>query len=109
MKRYLRLGLALLLLSPLAVSTGCSVSGGVKYTHDSSIPDYYDKNESNMAGPYVRVYLCKREYVSGGYCPEIEGSAEWEFHNHGNDRTYGSNPVGQVEIRFPMFHSGGRQ
>lgn len=82
--------------------TGCvGTTVGVKYTHDSSIPDYHDHNESNMAGPYVRVYACRngRDRL---YCPEVEVSAEWEFHTP-YPHTYGTNPVGQIELRQPIW------
>lgn len=81
---------------------GCAnTTVGVKYTHDSSIPDYYDRNESNMAGPFVRFYACPSGRASE-YCPEVEVSAEWEFHDP-YPHTYGTNPVGQIELRQPIW------
>lgn len=85
-----------------ALLGGCaSTTVGVKYTHDSSIPDYRDHNESNMAGPYVRFLACPRGR-DNVYCPEVEVSAEWEFHTP-YPHTYGTNPTGQIEIRQPIF------
>lgn len=81
---------------------GCAgTTIGVKYTHDSSIPDRYDRNESNMAGPYARFYACPRGR-SLVYCPELEISMEWEFHKN-YPAVYGTNPVGQIEIRQPIY------
>jgi len=99
--------LSLLVSSLVALSmglTGCSTTylAGVKYTHDSSIPDKYDWNESNMAGPFVRAYVCP-EGRDSYYCPEVEVSALYEFHVLGPHHTYGRNPVGNVEVRFPVW------
>lgn len=81
---------------------GCAdIAVGAKYTHDSSIPDRYDTNESNMAGPYVRAYVC-RDGHDNPLCPEVEVSAEWEFHKP-YPHTYGTNPTGQIEIRKPFY------
>lgn len=75
---------------------GCtSTTLGVKYTHDSSIPDRVDIHQTDMAGPYLRFYGCLEQRPE---CPEIELSAEWDRHT-----TFGRSPIGQVEVRFPVW------
>lgn len=75
--------------------TGTTV--GAKYTHHSSVPDYYDTNTTDAIGPYARWYLCRDNRVN---CPELEIGMLWEV---GGPPVYGRNPVGDVQIRMPVW------
>jgi hypothetical protein len=95
-------GLAVIvILSFVATCVGCAgMSAGVKYTHHSSIPEYYDINESNMVGPYLRVPTCGWERNYSPWCPEVEFSAQWDLRDN---RPFGTNPVGTINITQPIW------
>lgn len=77
---------------------GTTLSG--RLTHHSSAQDYFDKNESNILGPCVKVPAC-RDYTP--YCASVTACAQWEV--HGED-VYGRPPTGTLEVDKPIWIKG---
>jgi hypothetical protein len=77
--------------------TGCA--GGevyAKYSHRSSIPDYYDLHTSDTLGGCVAVKLCK---TCGEYAPEMHGCVNYEVTGKS---VYGAEPSGELAIYQPI-------
>jgi hypothetical protein len=78
--------------------TGTTVAA--RLTHHSSIPKFYDSNESNMVGPVVSVPVCGLDRDWNRYCPVVEFSAQWDLRDN---RPYGTDPVGTINITQPIW------
>lgn len=95
---YAGLVFGLLAIVALLLSGCAGTSAGVRYTHHSSIPDFYDNHESNMVGPYVRLLVCDH-----AYCPEVELSGQWDLRKGEHNHPYGTDPVGTINITQPIW------
>jgi hypothetical protein len=86
------------------VLSGCAgTAAGVRYTHHSSIPKYYDLHESNMVGPYLSVPVCGLGRDYSRYCPTVEFGAQWDLRKGPHNRPYGTDPVGTINITQPVY------
>lgn len=97
------IGAALLVAAILGLVC-CAVSGcagtsvGVRYTHHSSIPKYYDPHESNMVGPVITIPACATRY-----CPTVELAAQWDLRKGEHNHPYGTDPAGTINITQPLW------
>lgn len=82
------------------VLTGCTETsvGVVPIDHRSSIQDFRDHCEDNLAGVDVRMALGKN---CGKYCPEVTVMSGWNLRSGG--ACQGRDPIGDVKFRFPVW------